>query len=482
MYLQHFNLEKKPFQISSDHEFLWLGKKHAVALEILKKGLANKQRIMILTGDVGTGKTTLTNEIIHTLNADTQVAKIVDPCFEMNHIYEFIAQAFGFEASYKKGKKFSSEFFSFLETAHSNGKKILIIVDEAQRIPERFLKEIVSFSEVGLEGVLTVLLAGQLEFLDVLKTTLGPSWKDQIDIHSTLEPLNEEETKAYINKRLEIAGTHRKIFLVSAISECYTYSKGIPRLINISCDQALIQAFAKGMKIVDAVNFKQVVQELSLPAGKSERQEQKKDNPQSENMMKQGSLFITPKKSALLTTTAGICLCFLVLFYLGYTPSALNKMPSDPPDSIKSWKSEVEHIIPPVQYNYNTDDAEQILTKTSAPAAKKIPKPPGKEIGLGYTPALPSETMGNRSPGLTADITKKDPAAETGKDRIKDLDEFIEDVLLVKKQPFWFPEDSIENQKNTSMTPEMSPVSLKEPEPDAIIDWLIEKRNSVKNQ
>jgi len=249
MYYQHFNLEKKPFQINSDNEFLWLSKKHTIALDSLKRGMAEEQGLLALTGDMGTGKTTLLNEIINTLDMETLVVKIPDPGVEMSHLFLTIAQAFGFEDQYQKEKKFSSGFFPFLKTAENKGKNVLVIVDEAQRIPKRFLKEIASWSKSGFNQVLTVILAGQLEFRNILRSTLGAAWQDCINVHAFLEPLDEKETKTYINKRLEMAGTTRKIFLISAISEIHTYSKGIPRMINTSCDQALIAAFVKDMKI-----------------------------------------------------------------------------------------------------------------------------------------------------------------------------------------------------------------------------------------
>jgi len=265
MYCQHFNLEKKPFQISSDNQFLWLGEKHASALEVLKQGISQNQGLMVLTGDVGTGKTTLINEIIHTLDAETRSVVIADPCFEMHHLFLTIAQAFGFEDQYQTKKKFSSEFASFLKRENAGGRKVLVIVDEALRIPERFLKEIISWSDFKLNHVLTVILAGQLEFHHVLETDMGQGWRDKIQTHASLEPLDENETKIYINKRLEFSGSKRKIFLISAIHEIHAYSKGFPRTINIACDQSLIAAFAKGMRLVDVPTFKEALGQLDLP-------------------------------------------------------------------------------------------------------------------------------------------------------------------------------------------------------------------------
>lgn len=166
MYCQHFNLDKKPFQISSDNDFLWLGKKHATALGRIRGGITGNHGLLTLTGDIGTGKTTLINEVVQTLDTDTVCVRIVDPCFEMHDLFLFIARKLGFAGLYQKEEDFSSTFFSFLKKAGNIGKKALIIVGEAQRTPVELLTEIVAWTRFDLKRNLTVILAGQLEFLD----------------------------------------------------------------------------------------------------------------------------------------------------------------------------------------------------------------------------------------------------------------------------------------------------------------------------
>jgi len=265
LYRQHFNLDKKPFQISSDNRFLWLGEKHATALDRIKRGVIGNHGLLTLTGDIGTGKTTLINEVIQILDSDTLCVRIVDPCFEMYDLFLLIAQTLGFEGRYQEEKEFSSNFFSFLKKTCDTGKKVLIIVDEAQRTPVEFLNEIVSWSKFDLQRSLSVILAGQLEFLDFLKKNLGPAWKTRIDTRAALEPLDEKETQTYIQKRLEMAGADHQIFSTSAASEIYHYSAGIPRQINIVCDQSLIAGFVKGVKIIDSTIVIQEIRQLNFP-------------------------------------------------------------------------------------------------------------------------------------------------------------------------------------------------------------------------
>ncbi len=541
MYRQHFSLEKKPFQISSDNEFLWLGKKHTTALELLKSGMTKKKGLLVLTGDIGTGKTTLVNEIIHTLPLGTLYVKIVDPCFEMYHLFEFIAQEFGFEYQHKEGKKFSSDFFPFVKTAESRGKKILVVVDEAHRMPNRFLKEIITWHESGPRQGLTIILAGQLEFQDVLRTHLGQNWKDHMTLCAHLEPLNDKETQMYITRRLEIAGARSKLFSVAAMHEAHGWSKGFPRLINISCDQALIAAFSKGMVIVDAPTFKQVIHDLDLPIGHSKHPKQNKED----NLIQHKQWFFK-KKLGWLASTAAICSYIFYLFYTGHTPSAIkyappsspahlespanqvkNAIPSSPahlespasqvkdatpssPAHLESPASQVKDAIPSSpahlespanQVKNATPHAEPVSTKKTpkaepalieplSPITSRIQEPADKEIGLGYTPAPSSEIIDYINTVSDADMTKnrRPQGAEKGKN--KNLDQFIEDVFLLKKQTITFPEAPVKTKKEAVGEPAESrpgkdihdfPVSSIPPEPDAIIEWLIEKRKKVKD-
>jgi len=414
MYYQHFNLEKKPFQINSDNEFLWLGKKHATALESLKKGIAQEQELLVLIGDVGTGKTTLLNEIINTLDSRTLFVKITDPGIELHHIFLTIARAFGFENQYQIKKSFSSNFFSFLKTARDKDSKVLVIVDEAQRIPERFLKELTSWSEFGLKQVLTVILAGQLEFQDILRSFLGPVWQDNIRVHTFLEPLNKEETKTYINKRLETAGTDRKIFLISAIHEIHTYSKGVPRMINISCDQALIACYAKGMKIVDTPTVRQAMGHLELPTPPVKKKALKKSSPKSPPS--HARPLFQKKTMAGLVVAAGLCLFIIYLFHAGLLPHAIAPHTTE------------KHLPAP---HVDMESLKKETLETHTPATIEA-----RKIGLGYTPAPFTREEKLPSHVLMENSCETRRTARDIKDTSKDVD----------------------------------------PDPGAIIDWLFKKR------
>jgi type II secretory pathway predicted ATPase ExeA len=488
MYRQHFNLEKKPFQISSDNQFLWLGEKHAAALELLKQGIARHQGLLILTGDVGTGKTTLINEIIHTLDTETRSVVISDPCFEMHHLFLTIAQALGFEDQYQAQKNFSSEFASFLKTENAGGRKVVVLVDEAQRIPEEFLKEIVSWSEFKLNHVLTVILVGQLEFQTVLETTLGQGWRDEIKTHAVLEPLNENETKIYINKRLEFSGSKRKIFLISAIHEIHVYSKGFPRTINIACDQALIAAFAKGMRLVDVPTIKEALGQLDLPIIPS-------NSYPEETIPFQRSWF--QKKSFI-----GGAVFVLICLFAGYLytgdngpfvfkrESPVPTLPMTPEPLLPKAKlpptpdaSPVVEQIPP---------SETAIESTVVQVQEPDTQNEAQNIETAEPPAASMEEKKDPSPVLINTLVASDQTTQGQPAASKDIHGFIEDVFSFKEN---LASDDSENtivaeQGEEKVLPgpaepfeensaEDSPVlNEPEPEPDAIIDWLIHKRET----
>ncbi len=541
MYCQHFGLKKKPFQISSDNEFLWLGEKHAAALTMLKKGLTDdKHCLLALIGDIGTGKTTIINEIIHTLDNGTLFVKIENPCFEMHQLLLFIARAFGFENRYngheaelnsvtapqkirdfdehkknisnsvknelfciKEGENFSSAFRSFLESTAEQNKKVLVIVDEAQAIPEQFLNEIVSWSEFGLNNVLTVIFAGQLELQGILKTGSGQVIKNEKIVKVFLKPLDEEETRVYIRKRLEIAGTTRKIFLISAIHEAYIYSKGVPRLINISCDQALVAAFAKNIKIIDVPILKQVLHELALPtnheltlpkenelepstghgsaipAGVVEKELSKRQPEKklySENMPP-----AEKQKSPGLVAVCLICLCIGIgfLFYTGFFSFVMKNVQSHHRGNIQTPGKNLKKADVHIQTR-PTMGKKSVTPAFPEKIIVTIPKTtyhPVQDIGLGYTP-YSSET--SQLPAMADKI----PASSLKRGHAEGQDLYpgntSDHSYKTEKISSSAP---VKNIRKKHRTIKIKPgthgnsAPRKTPEPGAIIDWLIKRKN-----
>jgi general secretion pathway protein A len=267
MYLSHYNLAEKPFQISTDPKFLWLGEKHREALAVLKYSIINNQGFVLLTGDVGTGKTTLINALVKSLDQDTVVAVASNPKLDRLEFFNLIANAFRFKKSFQDKLDFTIYFSQFLKAAYKENKKVLFIIDEAQNISSDLLEEIrlLSNIEIPERKLLNIFFVGQSEFNNILMRNKCRPLRQRITVTYNIEPLTESETKEYIKHRLKVAGTTSEIFNEKAMRKVHSFSKGYPRLINIMCDHALLSAYVKDITTVPPKIIKECTKELSLP-------------------------------------------------------------------------------------------------------------------------------------------------------------------------------------------------------------------------
>ena len=266
MYLSHYNLESKPFQMSTDPDFLWLGEKHKEALATLKYAVVENKGILALTGDVGTGKTTLINALIQSLGDDTLAATIYDPSLEVLEFFNIISLAFNMGRSFDSKGEFLIYFKRFLKEIRVQNKKVLLIIDEAQRISNELLEEIRLLSNLEDEYVrlLNIFFVGQNEFIGILKEYKNRALRQRITLRYHLEPLTLSETEAYTRHRLKIAGAKAHIFSSGAIQEIFSFSNGYPRLINIICDHALLSGYVREMLIITADIIKECKEELKI--------------------------------------------------------------------------------------------------------------------------------------------------------------------------------------------------------------------------
>jgi len=272
MYLSYYNLNKKPFQISTDPKFLWIGEKHKEALAILSYGILDNKGFLFLTGDVGTGKTTIINALINNLDDDVIAAHVPDPGMENFDFFNFIANVFSIDKKFSTKGEFLNHLRKFLNDAYSKNKKVLLIIDEAQRLKSELLEEIRLLSNIERQDtkLLNIFFVGQKEFNNILIEPENRALRQRITINYHIEPLTENETKEYIKHRLNIAGSKRNIFSSSAIGEIFSLSKGFPRLINIICDLALLTGYVKEQKTINELTLiKECAKELQIPTEKA---------------------------------------------------------------------------------------------------------------------------------------------------------------------------------------------------------------------
>jgi general secretion pathway protein A len=245
MYLSHFNLTRKPFERVADPRFLWLGEKHKEALATLSYGAIETRGFILMTGDVGTGKTTVINALVERLGVDTVCATVPDPGLSKTDFFSFILKAYGIDARTNSKGAFLDIFTHFLNEQHAKRKQVLLIIDEAQRLTSELLEEIRHLSNINRPdaNLLSVFFVGQHEFNDILKHPQNRAVRQRITINYHLEPLSPDEVPQYIRFRLKVAGTEKRIFRPSTYPLIYDFSNGYPRLINILCDHALLTAY-----------------------------------------------------------------------------------------------------------------------------------------------------------------------------------------------------------------------------------------------
>ena len=234
MYLSHYNLSKIPFSISPDPSFLWLSEKHSEALATLKYGIFENKGFLVLTGNVGTGKTALINRLIREISVPVLIATIPDPGLNIADFFLFLANELGLNGRFNTKGDFLILFKNFLLQAYSSEKKVLLVIDEAQRLNYELLEQIRLLSNIELESrkLINIFFVGQSEFNKMLMMDQNKATRQRISVRYHLEALSEKETSQYIQHRLKIANANSEIFQPKAIRQIFYLTRGNPRLIN----------------------------------------------------------------------------------------------------------------------------------------------------------------------------------------------------------------------------------------------------------
>lgn len=265
MYKSHYNLSENPFLINPNPRFLWLGKKHKEALAALMHGSRKPGTVTVLTGDMGTGKTTLINAFVNNLNQQTFVAILAHPTINKLEFFNFLAESFNFYKRFNTRIDFIKFFNSFLRIACKFSRRVFIIIDEAHKLSKDVLEEIYTFStyemveeirfishiEKRYRNPLNIYLVGQNELDLVLRNREFTILNRKARQRYNLKPLTEIETEQYVNYRLKVAGAEREIFTTKAIKTLHRVSGGYPRIINVLCENALLTGFFKGAQKIE---------------------------------------------------------------------------------------------------------------------------------------------------------------------------------------------------------------------------------------
>lgn len=271
MYCQFYGLGEKPFNVTSDPAFFFLSRKHREALSHLSYGVSQRKGIIIITGEIGTGKTTLCRFFLNQLKEKFKTAFILNPYFSEQQLFEVITKDFGLNIKDKSNLSFIWELNNFLLKESAAGNNIVLIIDEAQNLEPNQLEQIrlLSNLETTKDKLIQVILVGQPELNHRLSLYELRQLRQRVMVRYHILPLEKNDVKNYVIHRLKIAGSLDKvIFKEEAFQMIADFSGGTPRLINIICDRALLAGFVDEVKTIDANIINRCLAELSYFATK----------------------------------------------------------------------------------------------------------------------------------------------------------------------------------------------------------------------
>jgi general secretion pathway protein A len=254
-----------PFRLSPDPQFLYLSKQHARAKAYMESTIWFTDGFVVITGEIGAGKTTLIETFLHELQTDVVVAQINQTQLTPTAFLQTVLVQFGFSPFNMKKPEVLATLNQFLMEQHDAGRKVLLIVDEAQNLSYRVLEEIRMLSgvETAKEKALRIILAGQPELNEKLNSADLVQLTQRVRLRFHLTALTKAETLAYIDHRLEVAGAEgRRIFAEETYPIIYKYTGGVPRLINTLCDTCMMAAFGRDQDTVTVADLDAAIREL----------------------------------------------------------------------------------------------------------------------------------------------------------------------------------------------------------------------------
>ncbi len=265
MYKSFFGLSELPFSISPNPKYFYLSSHHKEALSMLRHGIADSGGFVLFTGEVGTGKTVILRTLLNTLPDDIASAVIYDPALPLLEMLEKICEEFGIGIPENAGKRVLTDLISdFLKGLHAQGKRAVLLIDEAQLIPDDVVEQVRLLTNIETDNkkILQVILVGQPELQEKFRQSHMRQVAQRITARFHLLPLSQEETDAYLRYRMQAAGCVQIIFSNAAVFELYRCSRGIPRIINVVADRALLAAFVDRSPRVERHHMKRAIREV----------------------------------------------------------------------------------------------------------------------------------------------------------------------------------------------------------------------------
>lgn len=265
MYLEYYKLRENPFNVTSDPGFLYMSKRHKEAFTHLVYGIKQRKGFIEITGEIGTGKTTLCRALLNKLDPRTKAAFIFNSDLPQLQLLQAIVEDLGIKVERKTKIELFSRLNNFLIDELRKGNNVILILDEAQNLKPRTLEQMRMLSnlETDKEKLFQIILVGQPELRDKLNSSNLNQLRQRIGIRYHILPLDRDEIEGYLKHRLYIAGSDGSIeFTEDAIERIYEYSNGVPRLINIVSDKALLMGFVLETYEIDGKIIEKSIEEI----------------------------------------------------------------------------------------------------------------------------------------------------------------------------------------------------------------------------
>lgn len=276
MYTKYFNLREKPFDLNPNPKFLYLSESHKEAFASLKYGVKERKGFVVITGEVGTGKTTLLNALLEEIDPKTRKVHLTDPGLTVEDLFYMIKKSLDLSIDDMGKGKLLWALNDFMKNRLGENERVLLIIDEAQNLSPPMLEEVrlLSNLETPTRRLFQIFLVGQQELNVQLQTPELRQLRQRIGVKYHLSPLNLTDTRNYIQHRLGVAGFRgRGLFHRKAMKEIHRFSKGYPRLINILCDNALLTAYGRDLKEIKGDIVKEIIKDIeasySIPKKKN---------------------------------------------------------------------------------------------------------------------------------------------------------------------------------------------------------------------
>jgi type II secretory pathway predicted ATPase ExeA len=269
LYESHFGLSQAPFNITPDPSFLYLSASHREGLAQLSYGITGRKGFVVLTGEVGTGKTTLIHALLNDLEESVQTALIFSAIVSPADLLRSLCEEFGLAEAKRPLQDIHDYLVSlndFLLESYRKGENCALIIDEAQNLSAEVLESIrlLSNFETAKDKLLQILLVGQPELAVRLNSPELRQLKQRVVLRHHLRALSLQECCEYVSNRLKVAGGVKSIFSPTALESIYTYSGGIPRIVNVLCDNALLTGFALGRKKIHTGIIREVAEDMNI--------------------------------------------------------------------------------------------------------------------------------------------------------------------------------------------------------------------------